>query len=71
MAPFRAHESKVYIPIAELGIKDELFNLITDEWLLCKGQETTVTLDPTVDPALIFRLIRWVHKEEKFDYFQM
>ncbi|KJU82602.1 hypothetical protein MBAV_005204, partial [Candidatus Magnetobacterium bavaricum] len=41
---------KVYIPIAELGIKDdetyELFNLLTDEWLFCKGQETTVTLDP-------------------------
>ncbi len=73
--PFKAHQSKVYIPTQELGIKDdetyELLNLITDEWLICKGQETTITLDPAVEPAFIFRLIRWVHKEEKFDYFQM
>ncbi|WP_420264059.1 alpha-1,4-glucan--maltose-1-phosphate maltosyltransferase [Candidatus Magnetominusculus dajiuhuensis] len=73
--PFQTHNSMVYIPLQSLGIGHdetyELQNLINGERLLCKGEEFFVTLNPDWEPAFVFRLDRWTHKEEKFDYFAM
>ena len=73
--PFKTHESVISIPIQELGITEketyELHNLITDERILCKGEQHRVTLDPEVEPAHIYRLEKWIHREKDFDYYAM
>jgi len=73
--PFKAHEATIYIPIHEFGITQtetyELHNLITGERTLCKGEQNTVTLDPEVEPAHIYSLEKWIHKEQDFDYYGM
>ncbi|MBF0553808.1 MAG: alpha-1,4-glucan--maltose-1-phosphate maltosyltransferase [Nitrospirae bacterium] len=73
--PFQTHNSMVYIPLQDLGIGGdetyELQNLINGERMLCKGEEFFITLNPDWEPAFVFRLDRWTHKEEKFDYFGM
>ncbi len=73
--PYSAHESTLYIPIHEFGIGREetyqLHNLITDERMLCKGEQVGIRLDPQVDPAYIFQLKRWLRREHEFDYFGM
>jgi starch synthase (maltosyl-transferring) len=73
--PYSAHESAIYIPIQEFGIGGEetyqLHNLITDERMLCKGEQVFIRLDPQVEPAYIFQLKRWLRREHDFDYFGM
>lgn len=73
--PYSAHESALYIPIQEFGIGWEetyqLHNLITDERMLCKGDQVVIRLDPQVEPAYIFQLKRWLRREHDFDYFGM
>ncbi len=73
--PFTAHSSKLIIPIRELGISEDetyqLNNLITGEKLLKKGSEHYATLNPEIEPAYIYRIERWLHKEKGFDYFGM
>ncbi len=71
--PFQAQEAKVRIPIAALGIKaDEMYqlhNLITDRRDLVRGEAYSVRLDPQIEPAAIFVVRRWTHREQEFDYF--
>jgi starch synthase (maltosyl-transferring) len=71
--PFQAQEAKVRIPIASLGIKaDEMYqlhNLITDRRDLVKGEAYSVRLDPQIEPAAIYAVRRWTHREQQFDYF--
>lgn len=71
--PFQVQEARVRIPIASLGIKaDEMYqlhNLITDRRDLVKGEAYTVRLDPQVEPAAIYAVRRWTHREQQFDYF--
>lgn len=71
--PFQVQEAKVRIPIASLGIKaDEMYqlhNLITDRRDLVKGEAYSVRLDPQVEPAAIYAVRRWTHREQAFDYF--
>ncbi|MFN8455509.1 MAG: alpha-1,4-glucan--maltose-1-phosphate maltosyltransferase, partial [Anaerolineae bacterium] len=73
--PYSAHESAIYIPIQEFGIGWEetyqLHNLITDERMLCRGEQVIIRLDPQVEPAYIFQLKRWLRREHDFDYFGM
>jgi starch synthase (maltosyl-transferring) len=73
--PYHAHESTLYIPIQEFGIGWEetyqLHNLITDERMLCKGEQVFIRLDPQVEPAYIYQLKRWLRREHDFDYFGM
>jgi starch synthase (maltosyl-transferring) len=71
--PFQVQEAKVRIPIASLGIKaDEMYqlhNLINDRRDLVKGEAYSVRLDPQVEPAAIYAVRRWTHREQQFDYF--
>ncbi|MEO5355838.1 MAG: alpha-1,4-glucan--maltose-1-phosphate maltosyltransferase [Nitrospirae bacterium YQR-1] len=73
--PFNTHSCKLTIPVGQFGIAYdetyELHNLINGERMLVKGQEYFVTLNPDWEPAFIYKLTRWVHTEEKFDYFNM
>lgn len=71
--PFQTQEAQLHIPIASLGIQpDEIYqlhNLITDQRDLVKGDRYTIRLDPQVEPAAIFSVRRWTHREQEFDYF--
>ncbi|MCB9077173.1 MAG: alpha-1,4-glucan--maltose-1-phosphate maltosyltransferase [Anaerolineaceae bacterium] len=73
--PFSTQQARLDIPIDQFKIGPDdpyrLHNLITGESHLCRGREFFVTLDPHKDPAYIFRLGRWLHTEEGFDYFGM
>ncbi|MCB0179689.1 MAG: alpha-1,4-glucan--maltose-1-phosphate maltosyltransferase [Anaerolineae bacterium] len=73
--PFSTQQARLDIPIDKFDIgSDEpyrLHNLITGESHLCRGREFVVTLDPHQEPAHIFRLGRWLHTEQGFDYFGM
>jgi starch synthase (maltosyl-transferring) len=71
--PFQAQEARLEIPIASFGIKsDEMYqvhNLITNQRDLVKGQVHSVRLDPQGEPAAIYAVRRWTHREQEFDYF--
>jgi starch synthase (maltosyl-transferring) len=65
--PFEPHQAQVRLPLADLGIgADERFQiheLITDVRHLWKGSAQTIRLDPREEPAMIFRVSRFPHKE--------
>lgn len=71
--PFQVQESHLRIPLASLGIKPDdkyqLHNLITDRRDLMTGDSYIVRLDPQVEPAAIFAVRRWTHREQEVDYF--
>jgi starch synthase (maltosyl-transferring) len=65
--PFEPHRTEVRIPLQDLGIgPDERFEaeeLITGERHLWKGAAQQLLLDPQVEPAAIFRIARFPHKD--------
>lgn len=65
--PFEAHQAQVHLPLPELEIgPDERFQvheLITDERHLWKGPVQTIRLDPREEPAAIFQVSRFPHKD--------
>ncbi len=65
--PFEPHRARIRLPLEPLGIgQDERFQaheLIADRRHLWKGAEQTLLLDPREEPAAIFRLERFPHKE--------
>jgi starch synthase (maltosyl-transferring) len=71
--PYRAQESSVQVPIRELGLRaDEtyqLHDLISDRRYFWRGERNYVRLDPENEVAHIFRLLRYSHREQDFDYF--
>ena len=73
LSPFQSQEAHLRIPIAALGIKPDetyqLHNVITDQRDLMIGDSYILRLDPQVEPAAIFVVRRWTHREQEFDYF--
>lgn len=73
LSPFHYQEAHLRIPIAALGIKPEdtyqLHNVITDRRDLMTGDSYIVRLDPQVEPAAIFVVRRWTHRELDVDFF--
>ena len=73
LSPFQSQEAHLRIPIAALGIKPDetyqLHNVITDQRDLMIGDGYILRLDPQVEPAAIFVVRRWTHREQEFDYF--
>ncbi len=71
--PFQAHEARLALPLAALGVAPdeayELTELLSGTRRLCRGPHQTVTLDPLLGPAIIWRLGRWRRREQDFDYF--
>jgi starch synthase (maltosyl-transferring) len=71
--PFQAQESIVSVPIEELGLRPDetyqLHDLITDRRYFWRGERNFIRLDPESESAHIFRLLRWSHREQDFDYF--
>ncbi|KJR42939.1 glycosidase [Candidatus Magnetoovum chiemensis] len=73
--PFQWHESRIHIPIHDFGIREDetyqMNNLITNERVLLQGEKFYVSLDPHKEPAYVYRIEKWTHREEGFDYFGM
>ncbi|HEU5191201.1 MAG TPA: alpha-1,4-glucan--maltose-1-phosphate maltosyltransferase [Methylomirabilota bacterium] len=71
--PFGAHEARLDLPLAKLGVAPdeayELTELLSGTRRLCRGPQQTVALDPQHGPAVIWRLGRWRRREQDFDYF--
>jgi starch synthase (maltosyl-transferring) len=71
--PFATHEATLSIPLGEIGIGPdetyELHELLADERRLVRGAAHTVSLDPRVAPAHVYRVGRWRRRERDFDYF--
>ncbi len=65
--PFEPHRAQIRLPLPELGIGPEerfqVYEVIADRRHLWKGAAQTLLLDPREEPALIFRIERFPHKE--------
>jgi starch synthase (maltosyl-transferring) len=65
--PFEPHRAEIRIPLQDLGIGPEdrfqAEELITGERHLWKGAAQQLLLDPQVEPAAIFRITRFPHKD--------
>ncbi|MES2569369.1 MAG: alpha-amylase family glycosyl hydrolase, partial [Verrucomicrobiota bacterium] len=71
--PYHSHGSFIDVPIAEFGWMEgesyQVHDLLYDERYLWSGPRNFIQLDPHTKPAHIFRVRRWVNREEDFDYF--
>jgi starch synthase (maltosyl-transferring) len=71
--PYQAHDSFIDVPVEEFGWLEgetyQVHDLLTDERFLWRGTRNYVKLDPHTRPAHIFRIRRWMSREQDFDYF--
>ena len=71
--PFQSHDSFIEVPVEEFGwINGETYqvhDLLWDERYLWQGSRNYIRLDPQARPAHVFRIRRWVSREQNFDYF--
>jgi len=71
--PFSPREARLTLPLDDMNIAPdetyELEELLTDQRHLVRGAVHTLTLDPAVAPAVIYRLSRWRRREQDFQYF--
>jgi starch synthase (maltosyl-transferring) len=71
--PFQTQIANLRIPLGDLGIGSDdtyqLHELITDHRDLVKGDHYLIRLNPQQEPAAIFAVRRWAHREQDFDYF--
>ena len=71
--PYQCHETQVRIPVGDWGILPGegflVHELITNEYYTWEGNRNYVRLDPEAEPVQIFRVSRWSHREQNFDYF--
>jgi starch synthase (maltosyl-transferring) len=71
--PFQAQTATLHVPLQDLEIAVDdtyqLHELMTDHRDLAKGPTYSIRLDPQVEPAAIFAVRRWTHREQDFDYF--
>lgn len=72
--PYQEHNSFIYVPIDEFGISEhetyQVHDLLHEEKHLWTGSKNYVVLDPAKDRgAHIFKIRKWSHHEEGFDYF--
>lgn len=73
--PFQAHHTYVHIPPSLFNVEaDETYqvhDLITDERHLWTGKQNYIHLDPQKEVANLFRVRRWLKRENDFDYYDM
>ena len=71
--PFATHETTLELPLEEIGIAAdetyELHELLADQRRLIRGARHTVSLDPRVATAHVYRVGRWRRRERDFDYY--
>jgi starch synthase (maltosyl-transferring) len=71
--PYQSHDSYITVPIEEFGWIDgdtyQVHDLLTDERYLWRGRRNYVLLHPRTRPAHVFRVRRWLSREQDFDYY--
>jgi starch synthase (maltosyl-transferring) len=70
--PWNARETFIHVPLADFGWLEgdsyQVHDLLRDERYLWSGSRNFVRLTPEA-PAHIFRIRRWVGREQDFDYY--
>lgn len=65
--PFDPHQAVVEIPLEELGIPEgrmyQVEELLTGRKHLWRGSRQKVRLDPEANPAVIYRISRWMYRD--------
>ena len=71
--PWHSHDAFIDVPVEEFGwLPSESYqvhDLLWDERYLWHGRRNFVRLDPATKPVHIFRVRRWMSREQDFDYF--
>ncbi len=71
--PWNRHDSFIHVPLEEFGWLEgdtyQVHDLLWDERYLWHGRRNFVALDPHTKPVHIFRVRRWVSREQDFDYY--
>ncbi len=71
--PYNSHGSHIDVPIDLFGWMEgdtyQVDDLLWDQRYLWTGRRNFVQLDPHTKPAHVFRLRRWVSREQDFDNF--
>ncbi|HEX4085685.1 MAG TPA: alpha-1,4-glucan--maltose-1-phosphate maltosyltransferase [Chthoniobacteraceae bacterium] len=71
--PYQSHDAYIYVPVEEFGWMDsdtyQVHDLLTNERYLWRGSRNYVLLDPHTRPAHVFRVRRWLSREQDFDYY--
>ncbi len=71
--PYQAHDAFIHVPVEEFGFIEgdtyQVHDLLSDERYLWRGSRNYIALDPQKKPAHVFRIRRWVSREQSFDYF--
>jgi starch synthase (maltosyl-transferring) len=72
--PWNRQDSWIHVPVEEFGWMEgdtyQVHDLLWDERYLWHGRRNFVSLDPHQRPVHVFRVRRWMSREEDFDYFQ-
>ncbi len=65
--PFHTHQSTVSLPLDRMGVEADgqvrAHELLSNETFLWTGGEQHLALDPNRNPAMIFSLHEWVHRD--------
>jgi starch synthase (maltosyl-transferring) len=71
--PYQSHDAYIHVPVEEFGWMDgdtyQVHDLLTDERYLWRGSRNYVLLNPQTRPAHVFRVRRWLSREQDFDYY--
>ncbi|MGA3169637.1 MAG: maltotransferase domain-containing protein [Chthoniobacteraceae bacterium] len=71
--PYQSHDAYINVPVGEFGWMDsdtyQVHDLLTDERYLWRGSRNYVLLHPQTKPAHVFRVRRWLIREQDFDYY--
>lgn len=71
--PYQLQTSFIHVPVEEFGFVEgeayQVHDLLSDARYLWHGSRNFVELDPHRTPVHIFRLRRWVSREQNFDYY--
>lgn len=71
--PWTQHNSFIHVPVSDFGwMEGEMYqvhDLLSEERYLWHGSRNYITLPPESCPVHIFRVRRWVSREQDFDYY--
>ena len=71
--PWNRQDSFIHVPVEAFGWMEndtyQVHDLLWDERYLWHGSRNFVSLDPHAKPVHIFRIRRWMSREQDFDYY--
>ena len=71
--PYQANNTHVHVPLEAMGFKPgdtyQVHDLLSDARYIWSGSRNFIALDPHTKPAHIFRVRRWISREQDFDYY--